>query len=49
MDAIAPVVATTHGRVRGFTRGGTAVFLGIPFAQAPVGPLRFAAPEPPDP
>lgn len=49
MDATAPVVATTRGRVRGFTRGGTAVFLGIPFAQAPVGPLRFAAPEPPEP
>ncbi|WP_431796380.1 carboxylesterase/lipase family protein [Microbacterium enclense] len=49
MDATDPVVATTRGRVRGFTRGGTAVFLGIPFAQAPVGPLRFAAPEPVEP
>ena len=49
MDATNPVVATTRGRVRGFTRGGTAVFLGIPFAQAPVGRLRFAAPEPPEP
>ncbi|MBN9213153.1 MAG: carboxylesterase [Microbacterium sp. 71-36] len=49
MDATDPVVATTRGRVRGFTRGTTAVFLGIPFAQAPVGPLRFAAPVPPEP
>ncbi len=49
MDATDPVIATTRGRVRGFTRRGTAVFLGIPFAQAPVGPLRFAAPEPPEP
>ncbi|MBT9605121.1 carboxylesterase family protein [Microbacterium sp.] len=46
MDARGPVVATTRGRVRGFARGGTAVFLGIPFAQAPVGALRFAAPQP---
>ncbi|KAJ1681941.1 hypothetical protein LUZ63_022849 [Rhynchospora breviuscula] len=49
MDAADPVVATTRGRVRGFTRGSTAVFLGIPFAQAPVGPLRFAAPAPVEP
>lgn len=49
MDAMQPVLATTRGRVRGFTRGGTAVFLGIPFAQAPIGPLRYAAPEPVEP
>ncbi len=45
MDA-APLAHTSKGEVRGFRRGGTAVFLGIPFAQAPVGALRFAAPEP---
>ncbi len=46
-------VATATGRVRGRWRDipGTdglrsAAFLGIPFAQAPVGDLRFAAPEP---
>ncbi|MFS0795153.1 carboxylesterase/lipase family protein [Microbacterium sp. 1P10AE] len=48
MDAT-PVATTSHGAVRGFRRGETAVFLGIPFAQAPVGPLRFAAPKPVDP
>ncbi|XRQ16285.1 carboxylesterase/lipase family protein [Actinomadura welshii] len=42
-------VSTAHGTVRGAREGGLAVFRGIPFARPPVGPLRFAAPEPPEP
>jgi para-nitrobenzyl esterase len=30
--------------VRGVWRGASAAFLGVPYAAAPVGPLRFAAP-----
>jgi para-nitrobenzyl esterase len=41
-----PEVRTAAGAVRGSREAGVAVFRGIPFAQPPVGPLRFAAPRP---
>jgi para-nitrobenzyl esterase len=46
-DQPAPEARTTAGRVRGRAEGGLVVFRGIPFAQPPVGPARFAAPRPP--
>uniref|UniRef100_A0A8V0YBF5 Carboxylic ester hydrolase n=1 Tax=Gallus gallus TaxID=9031 RepID=A0A8V0YBF5_CHICK len=53
--AAEPEVTIAHGRLRGkqVNVKGTDrlvnVFLGIPFAKAPVGSLRFSPPEPPDP
>ncbi|RKT19785.1 carboxylesterase type B [Streptomyces sp. 1114.5] len=44
-----PVAHTTEGTVRGLLDRGLAVFRGIRYAQPPVGPLRFAAPVPPEP
>ncbi|MGP3533950.1 carboxylesterase/lipase family protein [Microbacterium sp. RD1] len=46
---VAPVVRTSRGAVRGVRRPGSTAFLGIPYAKAPVGDLRFAAPVPPEP
>jgi len=43
-------VETQQGPVRGFIQEDVArTFLGIPYAKPPVGPLRFALPEPAEP
>jgi para-nitrobenzyl esterase len=47
MPEIEPEVRTTAGLVRGRREGALSVFRGIPFAEPPVGELRFAAPQPP--
>ena len=43
------IVATQTGKVRGTLQDGVHAFRGIPYAQPPVGPLRFAAPVPHEP
>ena len=42
MEAIA---TTTTGRVKGAIVEGSAVFLGVPYAAAPIGELRFGRPQ----
>ncbi|XP_033613911.1 liver carboxylesterase 1 isoform X2 [Fukomys damarensis] len=50
-----PVVDTVHGKVLGKyvslqgVAQPVAVFLGVPFAKPPLGSLRFAPPQPPEP
>ncbi|MFI1396083.1 carboxylesterase/lipase family protein [Streptomyces sp. NPDC020681] len=45
-SASEPEVRTPLGALRGSREAGVAVFRGIPFAEPPVGELRFAAPRP---
>jgi para-nitrobenzyl esterase len=40
-----PEVRTAVGRLRGSWEAGTATFRGVPFAEPPVGALRFRAPR----
>ncbi|TDL14968.1 carotenoid ester lipase precursor [Rickenella mellea] len=42
-----PVITLDYGSFKGTSDGKTTTFLGMPFAQAPFGNLRFAAPQPP--
>ena len=41
-----PSVTTTHGMAAGVRKGPTEYFLGIPYAAAPIGELRWKAPQP---
>jgi para-nitrobenzyl esterase len=45
--AAGPVVKTPLGAVQGLLLNGVRVFRGVPFAQPPVGDLRFRAPRKP--
>lgn len=48
---IRPVTANvpSYGKVEGRREGGVDIWRGIPYAAPPVGSLRFAPPEPPQP
>ena len=43
-----PIVEVSSGWLSGSPEGPLAVFRGVPYARPPVGPLRFAAPLPPE-
>ena len=46
LAAQTPVVKTRQGYIKGVSESGIAVFKGIPYAQPPVGNLRFRPPTP---
>ena len=45
-EDVALQVKTQYGVLEGFEENGVKKFLGVPFAQAPVGELRWKAPQP---
>ncbi|MBO4892483.1 MAG: carboxylesterase family protein [Prevotella sp.] len=48
-EPVALQVKTQYGILEGFEEDGVKKFLGVPFAQAPVGDLRWKAPQPVQP
>lgn len=44
-----PIVELAYGTFEGTTADDISLFLGVPFANPPIGPLRFAPPQWPEP
>ena len=38
------IVNTKYGKIQGYTENGLEIFKGIPYAEAPIGELRFSPP-----
>jgi len=38
------LVTTKHGKIQGYSENGVEIFKGIPYAEAPIGELRFSPP-----
>ncbi|KAI8905896.1 Carboxylesterase [Gorgonomyces haynaldii] len=45
-DKSNPIITTPQGQFKGIADDGISTFYGIPYGQAPVGPLRFKHPQP---
>ncbi len=43
------IVETKYGKIQGVKEDGCVLFKGVPYAMAPIGQLRFKAPQPPKP
>lgn len=42
-----PVASTLQGNLQGSRENGVNIYKGIPYAKAPIGPLRWKSPQPP--
>ncbi len=43
------MIETKYGKIEGVDQGAYVEYRGVPFAKPPVGPLRWKAPQPPEP
>lgn len=48
VPTVTPIINTRNGKIQGLKEDGVDAFLGIRYAKAPIGSLRFKAPQPPE-